>query len=52
MSYYKLVIKNSESLVDRIEAENLEEAIELFRIRKRLDEKSFNEIYGVVKDEE
>ena len=53
-NYYKLTLKNEEehSRVDRIMADSLEDATLFFMSRKQMDEKTFNKLYEVIKDEQ
>tara|TARA_B100000287_G_C20446602_1_gene707767 strand:+ start:71 stop:229 length:159 start_codon:yes stop_codon:yes gene_type:complete len=52
MSYYILRLKNEKhSRVDRIPASDLNEAIEIYILRKQMDKKTFNKLYEVTKDE-
>ena len=46
----RLIIDNSR--VDSIPAGSLEEATEIFMSRKQMDEKTFNKLYEVEKDEQ
>ena len=52
MEYYTLRLKNEKhSRVDRISSNNLREAVSFFMRRKQMDEKTFNKIYEVKKDD-
>ena len=44
---YKLVLKNSDETVDRINSNSLEEAKLFFMGRKQMDEESFDKLYEV-----
>ena len=39
---FGLLLKNSGDVIDKTHASNLEEAINFFRNRKQMDEKTFN----------
>ena len=56
MNYYTLKLKNDEDdnveFVDKIESNSLEEATLFFMSRKQMDEKTFNKLYEVEKDEQ
>jgi|10_taG_2_1085330.scaffolds.fasta_scaffold15436_2 hypothetical protein len=47
---YILTIINSEEAIDRIPAVDLKSAKELFRLRKVMDEESFDKLYEVKKE--
>ena len=49
MEDYILRLKTDNSRVDSIPSKSLEEAIEIFIDRKRMDEKTFNNLYEVKK---
>ena len=44
----RLIIDNSR--VDSIQSNNLKEAVEFYRLRKKLDKKSFDKLYKVEKN--
>jgi len=47
---FGLLLKNSGDVIDKTHASNLEEAINFFRNRKQMDEKTFNNLYEVKED--
>ena len=48
---YKLQLKNSDEVVDRIHSDSLENAILFFIRRKQMDENTFNKLYEVKADD-
>ena len=48
---YKLLLKNIDEVVDIIQSSSLKQAKLFFMQRKQIDEKSFDKIYEVKKDE-
>ena len=50
--HYILRLITDNSRVDSIPAGSLEEATEIFMSRKQMDEKTFNKLYEVEKDEQ
>ena len=48
---YKLLLKDSDEVIDRIKSVSLEQAKLFFINRKQMKEKAFDKIYEVKKDE-
>ncbi len=47
MAHYSLLLKNTESVVDTIESNNLKDAKAFYIARKQMTEKQFDKLYDV-----
>ena len=47
---YKLMLKDSDEVIDRIQSTSLKHAELFFMQRKQMDEETFNKLYEVIKE--